>query len=184
MSHFCVAVITADGTEYSVAEALQPFHEYECTGRKDEYVIPVDVHDELVSDYAKHGATEANLEAFAKRWKDFDSERRGKWWDLIDGRYHALTNPNAKWDWWMIGGRFYNGLETIHGLRNTSVVTDLTSDISSFAVLEDGKWAERGSMGWWGMDEDPDWDAVLSEWNKRLRAEKPTHFVTIVDCHI
>lgn len=37
MSHFAVLVIGDD-----VAKQLQPYHEYECTGVKDKYVIEVD----------------------------------------------------------------------------------------------------------------------------------------------
>lgn len=47
MSHFAVAVITAEApTDEVLTKALQPFHEFECTGIKDQYVVPIDETDE------------------------------------------------------------------------------------------------------------------------------------------
>jgi len=45
MSHFTVLVVTDTAEELEAA--LQPFHEYECTGIEDEYVIDVDRTDEV-----------------------------------------------------------------------------------------------------------------------------------------
>lgn len=52
MSHFTVAVITAvPPCDEVLSSALQPFHEFECTGIKDQYVVPVDETDEYLHDY-------------------------------------------------------------------------------------------------------------------------------------
>lgn len=69
MSHFTVLVIGPDPEDQ-----LQPYHEYECTGIKDEYVVFVENED-----YEKDELT----------------GKRGHW-----------TNPNAKWDWYVLGGRW------------------------------------------------------------------------------
>lgn len=56
---------------------------------------------------------------------------------------------------------------------------------STFAVLKDGEWFEKGSMGWWGMVSDSkdqnDWDKQFNELIKNL--DKDT-YVALVDCHI
>lgn len=55
--------------------------------------------------------------------------------------------------------------------------------LTVWAVIKDGKWYEKGSMGWWGMssgDKD-DWDDQLVGLFASLR---PDQFVSIVDCHI
>jgi hypothetical protein len=39
MSHFTVLVVTDTPDEDALTRALQPFHEYECTGTKDKYVV-------------------------------------------------------------------------------------------------------------------------------------------------
>lgn len=56
---------------------------------------------------------------------------------------------------------------------------------STFAVLHDGKWYEKGEMGWWAMvsnakDQDQ-WDA---EFKKLIESLDPEAEVTMVDCHI
>lgn len=58
MSHFAVAVITAEKpTDEVLTAALQPFHEYECTGVKDKYVIAVDQTEEVMNDYKSGSRT-------------------------------------------------------------------------------------------------------------------------------
>ena len=48
MSHFAVLVITEqEPIDDVLSAALQPFHEYECTGIDDKYVVDVDVTDEV-----------------------------------------------------------------------------------------------------------------------------------------
>lgn len=55
--------------------------------------------------------------------------------------------------------------------------------ISTFAILKDGKWYERGKMGWFGMtsDENLDWN---KEFNKLLDSLPEDTLLTVVDCHI
>ena len=43
MSHFSVLVVTEGGTDEEVVDALRPFHEYECTRLRDEFVVEVDI---------------------------------------------------------------------------------------------------------------------------------------------
>lgn len=104
MSHFCVVVL-GDNVE----DQLQPFHEYECTGIKDQYVVEVDMTEEVKADYVEYGDDHESIEEFAKGWT---SARR-----TDDGRWVRLTNPNAKWDWWAIGGRWSGWLGIDQGKR-------------------------------------------------------------------
>ncbi len=54
MSHFSVLVITDQKpTQDVLAKVLQPWHEYECTGVDDEYVVDVDVTDKLMEEWNK-----------------------------------------------------------------------------------------------------------------------------------
>ncbi|RIV79542.1 hypothetical protein [Pelagerythrobacter aerophilus] len=98
MSHFSVLVITdQQPDDDALAAILQPWHEYECTGVDDEYVVDVDVTDELVADHAKYGEGKP-FDEFVEGWSS--AEKRD------DGRWYHHTNPNAKWDWWVVGGRW------------------------------------------------------------------------------
>jgi hypothetical protein len=55
----------------------------------------------------------------------------------------------------------------------------------TFAVLLDGKWYERGSMGWWGVVSDEKDDAVWSaEFAKMIDGLPDDTWLTVVDCHI
>jgi hypothetical protein len=55
----------------------------------------------------------------------------------------------------------------------------------TFAIVKDGQWHEKGSMGWWGCvsdEKDPDeWDRQFAE---LLDGLSPDTFLAIVDCHI
>lgn len=55
--------------------------------------------------------------------------------------------------------------------------------VSCFAFLREGKWAERGEMGWWGCvsNENDAWEEVFWE---LLQQVPDTERVTVVDCHI
>lgn len=318
MSHFTCLVVT--DTPDQLDAALQPFHEYECTGVKDQYVIfqPADesqedfekTHKEHLEKYPD--STEKELNDFIPEWYGYE---------LRDGVWGRETNPNAKWDWWVIGGR-WSGLlrakqgtdgvkgrpglmgsefdrkgvdqvrvgdldmkamldaqqqnireyrtkefekqlerckngdvpngagfmlepdafekwdqlsvdmqEAIDHLRsvweqvgngksfsdfidaekdegNPRALTvrlgsslgycsmfgvtpgqtmkqaiDSVAPVCTFAVLMDGKWYERGSMGWWGCvsDEDDQWESRFKELFESLDQDK---YVTVVDCHI
>ena len=101
MSHFCVLVIG------DVEEQLQPFHEYGCTGTLDEFVKFVEAEEDLekeLKEYKekKNAAGEKcpykTVDDFAKDWYGYEKNDEGKW-----GR---MTNPNAKWDWYQVGGRW------------------------------------------------------------------------------
>lgn len=57
--------------------------------------------------------------------------------------------------------------------------------VAPFAVLHDGNWMEKGSMGWWGISDDKyseeEWSKHFQEFFSKLDPEME---VTIVDCHI
>jgi hypothetical protein len=57
--------------------------------------------------------------------------------------------------------------------------------ISAWAVVKDGEWTEKGSMGWWGMSsndkDDDEWQHAVSTVVKSL---PPTAWLSFVDCHI
>jgi hypothetical protein len=59
------------------------------------------------------------------------------------------------------------------------------SAISTFAVVKDGTWYEKGEMGWWGLvsneqDQD-DWNRQFSELLDSLTDDT---LLSVFDCHI
>lgn len=173
MSHFSVLVIGGD-----VDKQLQPYHEYECTGIEDEYVVDVDITDEVIEQFneSRRVLVLANGEVFSpyddcfyrrptvaetatigpiagsgsngkmswhsKDWNDGrgystrvrfvpegaqegemaadEARKHGVGYATLaecateyfgsaferDGRFYRKTNPNKRWDYWRIGGRW------------------------------------------------------------------------------
>lgn len=153
MSHFTVLVhLTEEEVKNNIQECaaikLQPYHEFECTGVKDQYVVKVDETDEKLYDYNtdtveavydQDGALVGTkysegckrfwdrnqdnfilpegyevrttalseiytFEGFLRDWHGYSLD--GKYSSFEDGRFYRYTNPNAKWDWWTVGGRW------------------------------------------------------------------------------
>lgn len=311
MSHFSLLVIGDD-----IDNQLAPFHEFECTGEDNEYVIDVDITDEVKHDYQeekkkKSEFVKENFVEFAKSWHgcetvafgtspDKEGEHKFGFIQLDKkGEVEKIirrTNPNKKWDWYQIGGRWtgyfklkqqvavlhrgilgnpgiqkldpdyksptgeyadqclkgdidveemrneageeaakkydlfvtvtdglpkiiswekilkkykenvdlarkeYHAQLAIKALRDNKETTWFDFEtflcsrdeyidrarkdaIASFALLKDGKWYERGEMGWWGIvrNEKDQWS---DEFNKMFDALPDNTLVTVVDCHI
>lgn len=164
MSHFTVLVhLTEEEVKNNVQECaaikLQPYHEFECTGVKDQYVVKVDETDEKLYDYntetvdavydqdgalvgTKYSAgckrfwdsnndnfilpegyelrkTALNeiytFEGFLRDWHGYSLD--GKYSSFEDGRFYRFTNPNAKWDWWTVGGRWAGMFLDTNGVK-------------------------------------------------------------------
>ena len=197
MSHFSVLVFTeGKPSDDRLKEVLQPWHEFECTGVEDQYVVDVDITEEARKRYEEDEVTRLRdpkgiLHAVhdEKFYRDPTPEEsrkigagtgfgRGLYWhsqDWNDGRGYRTkiwfvpegwesvevplcqvqtfrqyvsdfyeypevlqggregsgftevtdlgpdgevirivnrTNPNRKWDWWVIGGRYSGKLKT------------------------------------------------------------------------
>jgi hypothetical protein len=119
MSFFLTLVVTKDDTLASLNTALRPFGRYETTGFV-EYVQDIDVTDEVVTDWNEHGALiphrptrpgtargtlasrsaieESNDPAFIEWFAQFYGEARFE----REGRFYRRTNPNGRWNSWII----------------------------------------------------------------------------------
>ena len=100
-----------------------------------------------------------------------------------DGSILSTYNPNAKWDWYHVGGR-WRGRIPGDEVKMSEVNIDKIDPPYAF-VTTDGEWVERGEMGWFGissneMNED-EWDAKFREYLKTLDKDI---ILTLVDCHI
>jgi hypothetical protein len=104
-------------------------------------------------------------------------------------------NPDSKWDWWVIGGRWngeiraerrsskdgFNFEDEFHTLEeNVTSVEDYLSQIEKkntdvpFAIVTpNGEWHEEGSMGYWGIvsNENKKWEEeaidILKEYSNK-----------------
>ncbi len=127
MSHFTVLVIGDD-----VEKQLQPYHEYECTGIEDEYVIDVDTTDE-VKEYLER-------ELFVGPRKD-----NGK----IDDQYYEEQANEYLTEW-----KKMTRLEYLQskGLTPEEIDEEII-DYNGFKKKEDGNWYRHtnpnSQWDWW-----------------------------------
>ena len=123
------------------------------------------------------------------------------WGYKIDDEGNLLTtyNPDSKWDWYSIGGRWSGFLplkeldsEGNHLTTNEALVEEidweylLDEQFPPFCfVTEDGEWIEKGEMGWWcsvsNEKSEETWKQQFIDYVKSLDANC---LVTAVDFHI
>ncbi len=79
----------------------------------------------------------------------------------------------------------FDKVEEFTAPRQAQVEAARRSAITSFAVVKDSKWFERGSMGWWGMvHNEKDTETWDSQFTNLLDGLPDDTLLTIVDCHI
>jgi len=116
---------------------------------------------------------EENLEKAIKSYEEFD--------DLYKKNPEEAANK----------AYFEFGLYNISGSRDVFIpetkeqYLNRHASITTFAVLKDGKWYEKGEMGWWACvsnEKDPkDWNLEF----KKLLDEIPDDtMLSLYDCHI
>lgn len=119
MSHFAVIVIGEDAEKQ-----LAPYHEFECTGLDDEYIQTIDQTAENREEW--EASEKENYSSFREFLSDYHGRAEvafGETPDLTHEHKYGYTllneagevlqtfdrtNPNRKWDWYQVGGR-WNG---------------------------------------------------------------------------
>lgn len=149
MSHFAVLVPAVCRDELEAR--LLPYHEYECTGIEayTEWVVEhaadeAEVDARAIVEGLDEGALRDKYEAYLAA-SDLDAIF-GDWNGLerdANGNYGNKTNPNARWDWWVIGGRWSNTLLRKDGFRAD---TASTSDVDWGAMA--GRAATQSGERW------------------------------------
>lgn len=127
-----------------------------------------------------------------------------EWGYKIDEDDNVLStyNPDAKWDWYVIGGRWSNYL---YLKERDEEGERLTADYAYFDEVDwdymiemnrtpfcfvdwDGDWYEKGEMGWFAMTKnEKDDDSWVDEFKAYIETLKNVQFqgeVTVIDFHI
>ena len=119
----------------------------------------------------------------------------------IDSDENLLStyNPNSKWDWWVIGGRWSGYLVLKERAENGDIIKVDQADFNGIDwdymfnndkipfcyVCPDGDWCEKGRMGWWAMVSD---EMSNQSWEKQFKdfinSIDYNCIVTVVDFHI
>lgn len=74
--------------------------------------------------------------------------------------------------------------ESFYGVSREEFYKDrYFNEIGTFAILHDGKWLERGDMGWWGCisDENDNWNDIFLD---TITKFDDNDYLVLVDCHI
>lgn len=124
------------------------------------------------------------------------------------GLVKTTYNPQSKWDWYSLGGRWKGsfelkpgreGITGTPGAFNNEAPSDRHVDMaikgdidwakmadwSTFAVLKNGKWYEKGNMGWFGIVVDAKNDDQWQEEFQSLLADLPDDtLLSVYDVHI
>lgn len=214
MSHFCTYVFTKKNGR-SVEELLAPYDENITVTPYVEYtreqaIVKVrkeieEYKNDLYAKYLKdpkayaENCNEGHLcyirDKFPKKlnWTDDECYEDMKNYyseDMIkpNGDLLSTYNPNSKWDWYTVCGRWNKCINTLDGRHvNEAFVHEVNwKDSTPFSFITPiGEWCEKGKMGWWAVvfneKEKSDWE---TEFKKFVDGLDEDTMVTIVDCHI
>lgn len=102
MSHFAVLVIGENPEEQ-----LAPYQENNMGDCPKKYLKFVDQEEEMKAEYET--GSDYNSKPFKEAFPSFEhfaKEYHGITKDEETGKYGYYENPNAKWDWYLLGGRW------------------------------------------------------------------------------
>jgi hypothetical protein len=148
----------------------------------------VDTMDERWQEFtsAFRGIGQAKLESL-KPWPDDPTCRACGG----TGKEKTTYPPEAKWDWWVIGGRWDRLLPgeanacPVEALIQHNDTAAYNDRFLPYAMLgPDGTWYARGRMGSFGMSSD---EYDRKAWAGEVRAilaRHPGHWAVLLDLHI
>lgn len=182
---------------YTKEEAIKKAKEYHASNC--EYAVKQLALDTLSLEQLNHYNDIVNGGCFLSDEEAWEHVQ--DWGYQIDDEGNLLStyNPDSKWDWYSIGGRWGGFLplkeldsEGDHLTTNEALVGEidweylLNEKFPPFCfVTEDGEWIEKGEMGWWGMsfNEQPE-DDWATQFKDYLSTLDSNCLVTVIDFHI
>lgn len=125
-----------------------------------------------------------------------------------DGEVYSTSNAEAKWDWWVIGGR-WGGMWTLKDGAHSGLITEESSfvgqvkrehatdcarlgDIAAETLVPThafidlkGEWHEGAHMGWFGLtSHDKPLDVWIEEYQRFITGLDKDVWAVNVDAHI
>ena len=184
--HYCTFVIIGSkgDPDALVAGALAPFDEALAVPPYREYLQPFEIQ-RMASHYK---LDQPDLNALADRMKDWTNRPGG-----VDqrGLYFTTTNnPEGRWDWYEIGGRWDRFRKRASGnvisTRALRKSPDLQDILPYYVLTPDGTWLEYKryvpdpqSIGHFATKPHDQWLAEVTE----TLLQHPKHRVVCVDIH-
>ena len=212
MSHYTVTIVlpekpkNAGHAEQMISELVAPFDENESVEPYKSYERPLaenwrDLEPMKLGwpwSYLRRDMPEVDVEdlhavAAALTSDEEDAHESERYGVDEKGLYHMSTyNPQSKWDWWTIGGR-WSGFYPIEGgmadiVRKGDVIMgeNVLENIQTYACLAEGVWKAPGEMVWFGMSTEADDERdAYSKWFKDFWNGMPDDaYLAVVDMHI
>ena len=203
MSHYTVAVVTQEYPTDSVLEdLLSPYDENRrvkpyISATKAEIIAESKEWAERFKQNREEGKiTDADYEQLKAYFEAETDEEFYKAHTYSDCKYDkegnllSTYNPDSKWDWWVVGGRWDGHLDGENTLSLKDFVDYIKEDVEgrrTYAVLDvNGMWHEPGKMGWWAISNatDEDTENFTTNYLNFFDGYEDYWYVTLVDCHI
>jgi len=123
MSHFTVLVcvrnennsMTIEEAILCLNEMMEPYQENNMNDCPKEFLIFNNVQEELQEDYANE---KNDIIQKYPSFKDYAEEYCGYNFDKDEQAYGYYENPNARWDWYQLGGR-WKGMLPVKSTKET-----------------------------------------------------------------
>lgn len=206
MSHFVVLVIGND-----IEAQLESYDENIVVEKYSEGFVSEDEKKRMMEYYKDKGQFDNFDECYSQFGNDWNGNRYEK---NEDGQWESFStyNPDSKWDWYVIGGRWSGFLKLKDGATPIEPLTfnygtkeetkkemikenraniaykrdiENLSEITPFAIVKDGEWYERGRCGWWGtVFEEKAKEQWIKEARELIDDVDDDEIISVVDCHI
>jgi hypothetical protein len=142
--HFCTYVIIGPkgDTETQVAKSLAPFDEARDVDRYKTYLEEAEV-ERMAGHY---GVKKSDTPALIERMSDWRGTAGGC--DEIGLFSWTTANPDGRWDWYEIGGRWagrFDGRNVIHS-KTLFAMPNLKKCLPHCIIGHDGRWHEVESI--------------------------------------
>lgn len=152
MSHFSVLVIGKD-----IDTQLAPFQENNMSDCPKEFLVFEKTNlEEKKKDYLNDTTSKGiPLKEEYSTFKDYLEDYCSEQIDDEMGEYGYWTNPNSKWDWYVVGGRWSNMLTLKNGQKvNSALAKDIDFDFI------DKEESEKARIRWelWVEGREPEND--------------------------
>lgn len=189
-----VAPYVAFTREEAIADERKSLENYKNSWFYQEYLKDPKAYEEKHKDNPEHLEYLRNFQNMFDTITDEELYQKKKDYyedDMVTPKGDLLStyNPNSKWDWYSIGGRWSGTLVNKEGdtvsEANVSDIDWNNTQIPFAYVEPNGVWKERGEMGWFAcVSNEKDENVWNEEFNNFLKSLPDDAYVTVVDCHI
>ena len=150
----------------TLEDVLEPFDE-----SNDKYYEFIDLTDEVVSEWNRMPDTlpenAPHYEASKEKYPTIEwLAEQYFYYQTVGDKYGVYRNPNSKWDWWEIGGRWANCLTNKEGKKTDE---DYVDEIDWEKTIEKQNFFYYIEVN--GEWHDSDAEAINAEqWKKQIKA--------------